>query len=260
MPDTWLPGAHHDPGKNAGYNWGRSTMQRTIAHFTVGNDSRSGGRNGYFNFLVHKDASRENGCTQYAEVDAQTWHAAGQGNPYGPSVEFERMTTGGYNNEGLANADDLTVNQVAWGQRLIAFMAEWGIPVQLWDGERYASEIMPGGGYDGWVNHHDIDQQRGDGLLRQEWNLMAGAVSPPKPSVDTEGYEEELMLLVAMDRDGMFAKKGHLYLLDALGAVDINPEPASSFTRTPAGIVSMGTLDALIGDRIKRGIALGIIK
>ena len=258
MADVWLPGAYIDRGRNAGYNAGRSQMVRTVAHYTVGRDSRGHGRDGYFHFLVHRDASRENGCTQYAEIDAITWHAANLGNPYGPGIEWERMVTGGVNDEGLSNADPLTDNQVEWGRRIVEFCAEWGMPAVLWDGARYDSQVMPGGGWNGWVNHHDIDNQRTDGLTNAEW-AMVSTTSPEPPGVDLDGNEEEEMLLVAFDRDGMFAKKGHLYLLDWLGAVDIDPEPASSFNRTPQGIVSMTTLDTLIGDRLTRAQNIGML-
>lgn len=173
MPDPWLEGAYRDPGVNAGYNAGHNQMVRAVAHYTVGQDSRSVGRNGYFHFLVHKDASRENGCTQYAEVDAMTWHAADAGNPYGPGVEWERMTTDGVNDEGLSNADPLTENQLEWGERIIAFLAEWGIPVQLYDGPRYAY-----GDWNGWINHMAIDSARSDGLRRAEWDYMCGGGGP----------------------------------------------------------------------------------
>lgn len=258
MPDVWLPGVYRDPGVNAGYNAGHSQMIRTVAHYTVGNDSRSTGRAGYCHFVVHKDSSRENGCTQYAEINAVTWHAANQGNSYGPGIEWERMTTGGQNEEGLSNADPLTDNQMEWGTKIIDFCAEWGITPSLYDGPRFGADVMPGGGYRGWVNHHDIDDQRTDGLLRSEWDAMSGGVGP-EPSTDYDGSSEDEMLLVTFERDGMFCKKGHLYLLDSLGCVDIDPEPASSFNRTPQGIVTAGTLDTLIGDRLNRGIAMGLI-
>jgi N-acetylmuramoyl-L-alanine amidase len=184
MVDVWLPGAYRDPGRNAGYNSGRSQMIRTVAHYTVGNDSRNSGRDGYMHFLVHKDASRENGCTQYAEIDAITWHAADQGNPYGPGIEWERMTTGGQNDEGLSNADPLTDNQIEWGNQIVAFCAEWGITAELYDGPRFGGDVMPGGGYVGWVNHHDIDDQRTDGLLRAEWDLITGAAPAGGDGID----------------------------------------------------------------------------
>jgi hypothetical protein len=167
MPDVWLPGVQREAGFNAGYTNGRTTMERAVAHFTVGYDSRGGGRDGYYNFLVHRDASREGGCTQYAEVDALTWHAGDIGNPYGPGIEWERMTTGGVNDESLSNAEPLTDNQLAWGERIIAFLAEWGIPAQLYDGARYEY-----GDWRGWINHHDLDSDRSDGLLRAEWDAM----------------------------------------------------------------------------------------
>jgi len=169
MPDPWLAGAHRDPGRNAGYNSGRSQMVRTVAHYTVGSDSRNVGKDGYFHWLVHRDESREGGCTQYAEIDAVTWHGADAGNPYGPGVEFERLVTGGVNAEGLSDAQPLTQNQLNWGARIITFCEQWGIPAQLYDGARYG-----GGGWHGWINHHDIDSSRSDGLLRAEWDAMAG--------------------------------------------------------------------------------------
>ena len=180
MSDVWLPGAYRDPGRNANYNSGRSSMTRAVAHYTVGSDSRAVGRDGYFHFLVHRDASRENGCTQYAELDAITWHAADAGNPYGPGVEWERNVTGGINAEGLSDAEPLTDNQLEWGGRLVDFFAEWGIPPQLYDGPRYGA-----GGWSGWVNHQAIDSSRSDGLLRAEWDaLTTGAAPVPEPEDD----------------------------------------------------------------------------
>jgi hypothetical protein len=196
MADVWLPGAHIDRGANAGYNSGRSQMRRAVAHYTVGADSRNVGRDGYFHFLVHKDASRENGCTQYAEVDAVTWHAAAAGNPYGPGIEWERNVTGGINDEGLSNAEPLTDNQIEWGNRIVAFCAEWGIPAVLYDGPRYGAD-----GWDGWVNHQAIDSQRSDGLLRAEWDTITGGgpqPGPPGPTTDPTA-------LAAMEGDNRMA-------------------------------------------------------
>jgi N-acetylmuramoyl-L-alanine amidase len=192
MPELWLPGAHVDRGRNAGYNAGRSQMVRAVAHYTVGSDSRNVGRDGYFHWLVHRDASRENGCTQYAEVDAITWHAADAGNPYGPGIEWERNVTGGLNAEGLSEAEPLTDNQLQWGKRLLDFLAQWNIPTQLYNGPRYGA-----GNWRGWVNHQAIDSSRSDGLLRAEWDLMqtgGGAPAPTPPPPITE--DDETMLIV----------------------------------------------------------------
>ena len=168
MVDVWLPGATIVPGRNAGYASGQSSMERVVAHYTVGFDSRAVGADGYFHWLVHRDAGREGGCTQYAEADAITWHAADQGNPYGPGIEFERMTTGGVNAEGLSNAEPLTANQIEWGSRLVGFLAEWGIPATLYGGPRYEQW-----GFRGWVNHQAIDSSRSDGLLVAEWDAIS---------------------------------------------------------------------------------------
>jgi hypothetical protein len=176
MPDFWLPGAYIDRGVNADYNAGRNSLERCVQHYTVGRDSRSTGKTGYCHVLVHRDQSRENGATCYAPIDAVTWHAANAGNPYGPGIEFERMTTGGVNDEGLSNAEELTPNQIEWGQRIVEWCASWGIPGQLYDGPRYQY-----GNWRGHVNHHDLDSQRSDGLLRAEWDLICGGAPAPEP-------------------------------------------------------------------------------
>lgn len=172
--DVWLPGAYHDPGENAGYRSGRSRMDRAVAHYTVGSDSRNVGRDGYFHFLIHRDASRENGCTQYAEIDAVTWHGYKAGhydaNSAGPGIEWERRVVGGINDEGLSDAEPLTPNQIEWGARLVPFLAEWGIPPALYDGPRYGCDH-----WRGWVNHQALDSDRSDGLLRSEWDAITGS-------------------------------------------------------------------------------------
>jgi hypothetical protein len=149
-------------------------MVRAVAHYTVGADSRAIGRDGYFHWLVHRDESREQGCTQYAETSAVTWHAADAGNPYGPGIEFERQVIGGLNAEGLSEAEPLTPNQIAWGSRLVDHLAAWGIAPELYAGERYGAA-----GWVGWVNHRDLDSDRSDGLTRAEWALLTGGPGAP---------------------------------------------------------------------------------
>jgi hypothetical protein len=172
-------------------------MHRGVQHFTVGQDSRSVGRGGFFHFLVHRDASRENGCTQYAEADAKTWHGFKAGgydaNSQGPGVEFERLVTGGINAEGLSDAQPLTQNQLDWGARIIAFYAEWGIPVQLYDGPRYQY-----GDYAGWINHQALDSDRSDGLLRSEWDAMTGGddVTPEQMAQLGQWMQEQSALVI----------------------------------------------------------------
>jgi hypothetical protein len=185
MPDKWLPGATHDPGRNAGYNSGFNSLQLAVAHFTVGSDSRGIARQGFFHFLVHQDEFREGGCTQYAEIDAVTWHAGGSSgmpdaNDRGPGIEFERMVTGPPGPDGISEAEPLTPNQIRWGQRIAKFCAEWGIPAVLYDGPRYGARD-----WHGWVNHHDLDKDRSDGLTIAEWNLIIspGGNSPKTRSI-----------------------------------------------------------------------------
>lgn len=175
MPDVWLPGAYRDPGVNAGYRNGRCRLERPLAHATVGSDSRGVGKRGYFNLLVHRDESRENGCTQYAEIDAVTWHSFEPHRLFGFGVEFERLTTGGMNDEGLSNFEDLTQNQIVWGRRIVDFAHEHGVPANLYDGPRYQVD-----GYHGWVNHKDVDPSRSDGLTRAEWSLVSSTTPSPE--------------------------------------------------------------------------------
>jgi hypothetical protein len=234
MPDVWLPGAHIDPGQNAGYNAGRNSMQRAIAHYTVGEDSRAIGRDGYFHWLIHQDASRENGCTQYAEIDAVTWHGANVGNPYGPGIEYERMTTGGVNDEGLSNAEPLTDNQVDWGARIVDFCAEWGMPVLMYDGAPAAY-----GNWNGWVNHHDLDPvNRSDGLLRAEWDLICGGARP-------EPEEEEVAkstLCASLENPGW-----GIYLTDGIGRTHLQ-RPAQVEELVAKGIVASGDIVQLTAE------------
>ena len=172
MPDVWLPGCTNDLGINAGYRGGRNSLQLAVAHYTVGSDSRGIAKRGYFHWLVHQDESREGGCTQYAEIDAVTWHAGGSSgmpdaNQRGPGIEFERMVTGPPGPEGLSEAEPLTPNQIQWANRIVEFCAEWGIPPTLYDGPRYGARD-----WRGWVNHHDLDKDRSDGLTISEWNSI----------------------------------------------------------------------------------------
>jgi hypothetical protein len=177
MPELWLPGAYQDPGVNAYYNAGRSSMQLVVAHFTVGRDSRAEGLRGYFNWLVHRDASRENGCTQYAPTDAVTWHAFGSSAmtdapTRGPGVEFERMVTGDYNPvTHLYEAEPLTDNQIEWGHRIVEHCKEWGVPDVMYNGPRFQA----GSGWHGWINHADIDKDRAT------WPGVLGGVRSRRP-------------------------------------------------------------------------------
>lgn len=174
MPDVWLPGATRDPGVNANYRLGRCSMRRMIAHGTVGSDSRGVGKRGYFNLLVHRSADRENGCTQYAEIDSITWHSFPPDRLFAPGVEFERRVIGGLNAEGLSIFEDLTPNQIEWGKRIVDFCYQHGIEPNLYHGPRYHH-----GNFNGWVNHKDIDPSRSDGLTRAEWDLLKPSIAIP---------------------------------------------------------------------------------
>jgi hypothetical protein len=256
VPDPWMPGAIRDPGRGAGYRVGRTQMTTCCMHATAGTNSYNIVKNGVpgapstlAQWLVPYDGPP----WQFTEADALCYDSPP--NWDGPGIEIERPVVE-YHTP-LSEFRPLSGSQIHWTGQIVGWLhREWGFPLELYSGPRL--QFL---GFRGFCNHCDMTTQRSDGVNRQEWDQIvaaSGGVVPGPPVVD-EGYEEESMLLVAMDRDGMFAKKGHLYLLDSLGAVDLHPEPASSFNRTPQGIVSMTTLDTLIGDRLVRAQKLGLI-
>lgn len=167
---------------------------------------------------MHRSADRENGCTAYAETPAITWHAA-EYNPYGPGIEFERLVTGGLNDEGLSEAEPLTDNQIDWGQRIVAHLAEWGIPVVMYDGPRFHA-----GGWAGWVNHQALDSQRSDGLTRAEWQQIAGG-SAPTPDDDQE--VDVAYFVASLENPGW-----GIYLCDGIGVHHVpNPRAVDELVR-----------------------------
>lgn len=101
---------------------------------------------------------------QYAGLDEMTWHA-GPWNPYGPGIEFERLT-----------ADEpLTPDQEFWGGVIAVILnRDYGIPLEHYQGPRFQ-----GGGFRGFINHGDLDDQRSDGVTQGEFELMFDHNHPP---------------------------------------------------------------------------------
>lgn len=171
MPDVWYPGATRDPGVNAGYQAGRNQMQWTVCHYTVGTDSSAIGQRGYFHFLIGRDGQ----ITQYAEVDAVTWHC-GEGNPYGPGIEVEY----------LPGQDDVVFTEAArdaCGQLVHWLNTEWGILLVYHD----AQHDTPPGSYTGFLSHRSIIQteSHSDYWPQTDWDLMV-VLTPPVPPLPPE--------------------------------------------------------------------------
>jgi hypothetical protein len=169
-------------GANSEFNSGVNRLQNHVAHFTVGSDSRNIGRAGYFHFLVHRSEEREKGCTQYAPFSAATWHAGESSalpdaNQRGPGTEYERLVEGGDpDGDDIVDAERLTDNMIYWGNRIIEFSLEWGIPADLYKGPRLSPMVRD---WYGWINHADIDKDRHDGLTDLEWDQVVQGVRKP---------------------------------------------------------------------------------
>ena len=134
------PLAIWDPGVNANYASGRTTMQSVVCHYTVGRDSRPIGRRGYFQFLVSRDGT----VTQFAEADSICWHGGMPWNIYGPGIEVEYLP--GYDDEIFSpEAYHSTALLVEW------LAATYGIPLEFYDGPRLSS-------FNGFITHRSLIQ------------------------------------------------------------------------------------------------------
>lgn len=162
MPEPRYPEAVWDPGVNAGYRAGRNVITTAVCHYTVGRDSRPIGRRGYFQFLVSRDGT----VTQFAEADAVCWHAGTPWNFRGPGIEVE------YLDEDVIftpAADRATGELVGW------LHAEWGVPLDFYDGPRINS-------WSGFITHRSLIQT-GD-AHSDYWPYL------PLPDVAPEDSEE----------------------------------------------------------------------
>lgn len=156
MAELIYPGAEWTPGRNAGYNAGRSSMAATVCHYTVGRNSHGIGLDGYFHWLI----ARDGWITQYAEADAVTWHC-GEANGVGPGIEIEFLDEP----EGIFTdaARDACGGLVHW------LADQWGIPLDYYDGDRIPPHMMHG-----FVAHRSIQQTEGhsDYWPRADWDRM----------------------------------------------------------------------------------------
>lgn len=167
MGNPIYPGAAWNPGANAGYKAGRTSMVDCVCHYTVGTDSTGIGLNGYFNFLV----SRDGRVQQFAEADALTWHV-GEDNAAGPGIEVEYLP-GQDDTVFTPQARTSCASLVKW------LSSEWGIPLVYHDG---LHDITPGS-FAGFVSHKSIIQseEHQDFWPQADWDQMVGT-TPPVPS------------------------------------------------------------------------------
>lgn len=174
MPNPVYPGALWNPGVNAGYQAGRTTMIDTVCHYTVGVDSTGIGLRGYFHWLVARDGTIQ----QFAEADAVTWHA-GEFNPYGPGIEIEYYPD--------VDAEVFTAVQRTACAGLVQWLStEWAVPLLYHNG---VHDTTPGS-WNGFISHRSLIQseQHSDYWPDTDWAAMVGETpSPP--------YPEETMML-----------------------------------------------------------------
>jgi hypothetical protein len=189
MPETIYPGAEWVPGRNAGYNSGRSNMAAAVCHYTVGRDSSAIGRDGYFHWLIARDGHIQ----QYAEADAVTWHC-GEANYVGPGIEIEFLDEP----EGVFTdaARDACAGLIHW------IHEQYGIPLEMYDGPRIPPEAMIT-----FVTHRSIQQSEGhsDYWPQADWDRMVAGATPAPPTTEGDRMNPELMA----DRDGV------VYVYDA---------------------------------------------
>lgn len=167
MAEEWFPEAVQDPGAAAGWRKGRTPVRTVVCHFTVGRDSSSIGRNGYFNWLVSRDGT----VTQFAETSALTWHAGNEGNPLGPGIEVEY----------LPNIDDdifTDAARIACGNLVRWLASEWGVELVYFDPIERMALPLP----NGFIAHRSLpNQDHTDWWPRDDWDRMTGVVPPPPP-------------------------------------------------------------------------------
>lgn len=182
MPDPWMPGLIHDPGKGAGYAVGTNAMYMGVDHDTGGTNSYEIVKNGrpdapstLANILLPKVGVP----WQFCEIDAKVYHAGsstyGDYNPKGPGIEVERL-----------QGEPLSPDQIEWLGKINAWCAsEWGLPdIHYW-GPQFP---WWGADFHGWVNHRDIHPNP-DGLSEAEWDEIA-APPVPVPTIDLENLME----------------------------------------------------------------------
>jgi hypothetical protein len=168
MPEEIYPGAYWNPGRNAGFASGSSSMQAVICHYTVGKNSTGIGLDGYFHWLIGRDG----GIQQFSECSSITWHA-GEANGVGPGIEVEFLDE----EEGVFT--DAARNTCAG---LIHWLAgEWGVPLNYYE----SPERIPPHTMHGFVAHRSVQQTDGhtDYWPWQDWERMiemgGGVVLPP---------------------------------------------------------------------------------
>jgi len=213
------PGAIWNPGVNAGYNSGHTTMQTAVCHYTVGYNSTGVGLQGYFNFLVSRDGTVQ----QFAEADAKCWHAGDPWNGRGPGIEIEYMP----------DADPVIFTPAAYNAT--AGLIKWlSIPQTFYDGNRVT-------GWNGYITHRSLVQSGDyhyDYWTYEDWNQIQSIIIPAKP----RRTPDMTVMWINFNGVNCYLVQGGLIVHQFHGAPNQFgiPEDGSSFAyNTNCGIVEM---------------------
>ncbi len=172
MPNPWMPGINHDPGRFDNYQVGRNRMEIVKVHATAGTDSYDLIKNtGLAQWIVPLYGTP----TQFAPADGLCYDS-GPYNDDGPGIEIERPVLYDENGNHLYNDyprlslfRSLSYEQTLWTGKIIHWISdEWGVPFDFYQGPRYGATPS----FRGYVNHGDLDPDRSDGITLEEWNAM----------------------------------------------------------------------------------------
>jgi hypothetical protein len=206
MPNPWMPGLRHDPGRGAGYNAGQNSMEMWVDHSTQGTDSYyicKWGREGYRTGLCQILFPKVGIPWQFMEIDAVAYHAGsaayGDYNPKGPGYEVERLFIDGV-------WEDLTPDQSFWIAEVNQWgQSEWGLPNMHYWGPQFPAW---GADYHGHVNHSQIHPNN-DGFTKPEWDSLGTAETPAPRKEGTD------MILVVVKGDGYWCRNGQFWVVSS---------------------------------------------
>ena len=197
MPDPWMPGLRHDPGRGSGYKAGQNAMRMVVDHNTGGTNSYEickWGRPGYRTGLCQILLPQVGVPWQFTEIDAVCYHAGskpyGDYNDDGPGIEVERPSLD------VVLSDD----QVYWLGEIVWWLDDvWGIPPIHYWGPRFPPHQAD---FHGHVNHSDIHPNL-DGLTREEWDQITTQVVPVPDTSIGDG-----MYISVTKEEGWFVVEG----------------------------------------------------
>lgn len=186
MSVALLDGFAWEPGLAAGYIFGRHYFEACVVHFTAGacGGDRAVGLLGYFPAYIPREADCGPGATQFAEMDATTFHAC-EANTRATGIEFEKRT------------DDVTLTQYQLDKGRAAFQQLIAAGIAATYRDTPDDRIPVGGPLSGFVTHRSLRaiacDEHYDGLPQSEIDYMMGTGTGPV------GEDFEMLLQATSD-------------------------------------------------------------